>query len=132
MYPSVSVAAWKGLKNEFEAGDKATIMILVRDAFGNNISKTTDVTYLPDYNLSVLHENGSIANLPNITNIGWNEFDYIIIEFIVTKAGNFSLRVEGANQTLNGSPLPLKVNPGCMFFSFFQWLVYIMSLWLLI
>ncbi|OIW14092.1 hypothetical protein TanjilG_11437 [Lupinus angustifolius] len=112
MYPSVSVASWKGLKNEFEAGSKATIMVLLKDSFGNFISKTTEVSYLPDFKLSVLHENGSIASLPDISNMGWNEFDYIIIEFIVTKAGNFSVLVEGGNQTLNGCPLPLKVNPG--------------------
>ncbi|XP_054805577.1 protein GAMETE EXPRESSED 2-like [Prosopis cineraria] len=112
MYPSVCVASWKGLKNEFEAGAKATIVILLKDAFGNNISRSTEVSYLPDFNLSVLYENGSFASALNISNMGWNEFDYMVFEFIVTKAGNFSLRVEGGNQTLNGSPLPLKVNPG--------------------
>ncbi|KAF7837800.1 protein GAMETE EXPRESSED 2 [Senna tora] len=112
MYPSVCVASWKGLKSEFEAGAKVTIMVLLKDAFGNRISKSTEVSYLPDFNLSVLYENGSIASPLNISNIGWNEFDYMIFEFVVTKAGNFSLRVEGGNQTLNGSPLPLKVNPG--------------------
>ncbi|XP_061369324.1 protein GAMETE EXPRESSED 2, partial [Gastrolobium bilobum] len=114
MYPSVCVASWKGLKYEFVAGSKATIMVLLKDAFGNSISKTTQVSYLPDFNLFVLHENGSIANVPDISNMGWNEFDYIVIEFVVTKAGNFSLRIEGGNQTLNGSPLPLKVNPGAI------------------
>lgn len=116
MYPSVCVASWKGLKYEFEAGSKATTMVLLKDAFGNSISKSTDVSYLPDFKLSVLHENGSVASVPDISNMGWNEFDYIIIEFSVTKAGNFSLRIEGGNQTLNGSPLPLKVNPGCVLF----------------
>lgn len=114
MYPSVCVASWKGMKYEFEAGSKATIMVLLKDSFGNSISKTTEVSYLPDFKLSMLNKNGSIASEPGISNMGWNEFDYIVIEFIVTKAGNFSLRIEGGNQTLNGSPLPLKVNPGCV------------------
>ncbi|CAJ2658466.1 unnamed protein product [Trifolium pratense] len=112
MYPSVCVASWKGVKYEFEAGSKATIMVLLKDAFGNGISKTTQVSYMPDFRLFLLSENGSIVNEPDIFNMGWNEFDYIVIEFIVTIAGNFSLRIEGGNQTLNGSPLPLKVNPG--------------------
>ncbi|KAK4265789.1 hypothetical protein QN277_026795 [Acacia crassicarpa] len=112
MYPSVCAASWKGLKNEFEAGEKATIMILLKDAFGNNISQSTEVSCLPDFNLSLLYENGSFASLLNISNMGWNEFDYMIFEFIATKAGNFSLLIEGGNQTLSGSPLPLKVNPG--------------------
>ncbi|XP_073223922.1 protein GAMETE EXPRESSED 2 isoform X2 [Cicer arietinum] len=112
MYPSVCVASWKGMKFEFQAGSKATIMVLLKDAFGNGISKTTQVSYLPDFKLSMLSENGSVASQPDISNMGWDEFDFIVIEFVVTKAGNFSLRIEGGNQTLNGSPLPLKVNPG--------------------
>ncbi|KAI4317565.1 hypothetical protein L6164_025428 [Bauhinia variegata] len=114
LYPSVCLASWKGLKNKFEAGEKASIMILLKDAFSNNISKTSEISYLPDFKLSVIHENGSIECEPNISNMGWNEFDYFVIEFIVTKAGNFSLHVEGGNQTLNGSPLPLKVKPGAI------------------
>ncbi|PNX77005.1 hypothetical protein L195_g032965, partial [Trifolium pratense] len=86
VYPSVCVASWKGVKYEFEAGSKATIMVLLKDAFGNGISKTRQLKY-PIYLI-------------------------LVIQFIVTKAGNFSLRIEGGNQTLNGSPLPLKVNPG--------------------
>ncbi|XP_068483450.1 protein GAMETE EXPRESSED 2 [Phaseolus vulgaris] len=114
MYPSVCVASWKGVRHEYEAGSKATIMVLLKDAFGNGISKTTEVSYLPDFKLSVLHENGSVASSPDIFNMGWTEFDYIVIEFIATKAGKFSLSLEGGNQTLNGSPLPLKVNPGAI------------------
>ncbi|XP_020976556.1 protein GAMETE EXPRESSED 2 isoform X2 [Arachis ipaensis] len=115
MYPSVCVASWNGMKHEYEAGAKATITVLLKDAFGNSISnkKTTQVSYLPDFKLFALYENnGSIASMPDISNIGWNEFDYVIIEFVVIKAGKFSLYIEGGNQTLNGSPLPLKVNSG--------------------
>ncbi|KAG4957145.1 hypothetical protein JHK85_043525 [Glycine max] len=112
MYPSLCVASWKGVRHEFEAGSKATIMVLLKDAFGNSISQTAEVSYLPDFKLYVLHENGSVASAPDISNIGWNEFDYVVIEFVVTIAGKFSLSLEGGNQTLNGSPLPLKVNPG--------------------
>lgn len=116
MYPSVCTASWKGLKNEFEAGEKAVILILLKDAFGNNISQSTEVSYLPDFNMSLLYENGSFASAVNISNMGWNEFDYMVFEFIVTKSGNFLLHVEGGNQTLSGSPLPLMVNPGCVLF----------------
>lgn len=114
MYPSICVASWKGVRHEFEAGSKATIMVLLKDAFGNSISQTSEVSYLPDFKLYVLHQNGSVASAPDISNIGWNEFDYVVIEFVVTIAGKFFLSLEGGNQTLNGSPLPLKVNPGCV------------------
>ncbi|KAJ7955133.1 protein GAMETE EXPRESSED 2 [Quillaja saponaria] len=112
MYPSVCVASWKGLKNEFDAGDKATLLILPKDAFGNNISAAKEVPDLHEFTVSILQENGSLASVTNITYIGWNEFSYIVIEFIVMKAGNLTLSIAGGNQTLNGSPLPFRVSPG--------------------
>lgn len=112
MYPSVSVASWMGLVNEFEAGTRAQVLILPKDAFGNNISSTKKEPDSYNFSLSALYENGSIASSPNCSYTGWNEFGYIIIEFIAVQAGKFLLHVEGGNQTLNGSPLPFKVNPG--------------------
>ncbi|XVE65590.1 hypothetical protein DITRI_Ditri08aG0012400 [Diplodiscus trichospermus] len=112
MYPSASVVTWFAFLNEFEAGLKAPLLILPRDAFGNNISSTDQE--LNSYNISVtaLNENGSIADIPNITYMAWNEYGYIFVEFIAVKAGNFLLQIQGGNQILNGSPLPFKVNPG--------------------
>lgn len=100
-----------GLINEFEAGNKARIMILPKDAFGNNVTSTSEELSSFNFTVSALYAYGS-ALTPNITNMGLNEVGYIIIEFILMKAGNFSLHVEAGNQTLNGSPLPFKVNPG--------------------
>ncbi|XVF66194.1 hypothetical protein PTKIN_Ptkin10aG0015900 [Pterospermum kingtungense] len=114
MYPSASVATWFGFLDEFEAGSKAPLLILPKDAFGNNISSTDKE--LNDYNISLtaLIENGSIASSPNITYMAWNKFGYIIVEFIAVKAGNFLLYIQGGDQILNGSPLPFKVNPGTL------------------
>ncbi|KAK7400936.1 hypothetical protein VNO78_12245 [Psophocarpus tetragonolobus] len=50
MYPSVCVASWKGVRHEYEAGSKAAIIVLLKDAFGNSISNTIQVSYLPDFN----------------------------------------------------------------------------------
>ncbi|GMY27774.1 protein GAMETE EXPRESSED 2 isoform X1 [Fagus crenata] len=112
MYPSVCVASWMNLVNEFEAGTKALVLILPKDAFGNNISSTSEEPNSDNFTVSTLYANGSVASVPNITFMGWNEFGYIIIEFIAVQAGELLLRVEGDNETLNGSPLPFKVNPG--------------------
>ncbi|KAH9765907.1 protein GAMETE EXPRESSED 2 [Citrus sinensis] len=94
-----------------EPGNKDRIMILPKDAFGNNVTSTSEELSSFNFTVSALYANGS-ALTPNITNMGLNEVGYIIIEFILMKAGNFSLHVEAGNQTLNGSPLPFKVNPG--------------------
>ncbi|CAK7322576.1 unnamed protein product [Dovyalis caffra] len=112
IYASVCIPSWRDLVNEFEAGAKATVLIVPRDAFGNNVSSTGEELSPSNFTVSELYGNGTIANLPNITHIGWNEFGHIILEFIATKAGNLLLHVEGGNQTLNGCPLPYKVNPG--------------------
>ncbi|KAF2300176.1 hypothetical protein GH714_010391 [Hevea brasiliensis] len=100
-----------GFLNEFEAGERATVFIAPRDAFGNNVSSTREELHPYNFALCALYANGSLANVLNITHIGWNELGFINIEFIVEKAGNLLLHVKGGNQTLNGCPLPLKVNP---------------------
>ncbi|XP_024922274.2 protein GAMETE EXPRESSED 2 isoform X2 [Ziziphus jujuba] len=112
IYPSVCVASWMGYVNEFEAGSKARLLVLPKDAFGNNITNTSEDPSLHNFTVSAFYTNGSIASVPNISYVGWNEYGYIILEFVVVIAGNQFLNVHGGNQTLNGSPLPFKVNPG--------------------
>lgn len=112
IYPSVCVALWMDYIDEFEAGSRARILILPKDAFGNNITSTSEDPSLNNFTVSAYYANGSIASVPNTTYIGWNKFGFIIVEFIVVKAGSQLLNVQGGNQTLNGSPLPFKVNPG--------------------
>ncbi|KAJ6908539.1 hypothetical protein NC651_018821 [Populus alba x Populus x berolinensis] len=112
IYASACIASWRDLENEFEAGAKATVLIVPRDAFGNNVTSTGQELRPFNFTVSELYENGSIANVPDITHIGWNECGQIILEFIATKSGNLLLHVEGGNQTLNGCPLLYKVNPG--------------------
>lgn len=112
IYPSVCVASWMSSINEFVAGTRVTVLILPRDAFGNNISSSSDDPKSSNFIVSAFNATGSVANLLNITNMGWNKFGYISIELNVATAGSLLLHVEGENQTLNGSPLPFKVNPG--------------------
>lgn len=114
MYPSGCVVSWMGSGYEFEAGTKARVLILPKDAFGNNIniSESSEDPKLHNFTVSAFYTNESIASLPEITHLGWNEIGYIIVEFLVVKAGDLFLYVGGGNETLNGSPLPFKVNPG--------------------
>lgn len=112
LYPSVCVVSWMSPANEFVAGTRVTVLILPRDAFGNNISSSSDTLNSSNYIVSASNATGSVANLLNITNMGWDRLGYISIEFIVATAGSLLLHVEGENQTLSGSPLPFKVTPG--------------------
>lgn len=112
IYPSVCIASWMSHVNEFVAGTRVTVLILPRDAFGNNISSSSDEPNAFNFLVSANNETGSVAALLNVTNTGWNNFGYISIEFTLATAGSLLLHVEGENQTLNGSPLPFKVNPG--------------------
>lgn len=120
IYPSVCVASWLGFVHEFEAGAEARVQILPKDAFGNKINETTEDLRVHNFTVSVFHANDSIASVPNITHFGWNQFGYIITEFTVVKAGDLLLHVEGGNQSLNGSPLPFKVNPGGVPWQYFS------------
>ncbi|KAF2300177.1 hypothetical protein GH714_010418 [Hevea brasiliensis] len=73
IYPSVCIASWMGFLNEFEAGERATVFIAPRDAFGNNVSSTREELHPYNFALCALYANGSLANVLNITHIGWNE-----------------------------------------------------------
>ncbi|CAH2065290.1 unnamed protein product [Thlaspi arvense] len=113
MYPYVCVVSWMGLANLFEAGMNASILILPKYAFGNNISysgKDMEME-MQGLSLSLLNENGSIASILNITHTRWIESGYISIEFVLVTAGKVLLLVEKESQTLNGVTLPLEVNP---------------------
>ncbi|XP_026453766.1 protein GAMETE EXPRESSED 2-like isoform X1 [Papaver somniferum] len=112
MHPSVSVASWRGLVNEFVAGTKASVLILPKDAFGNNISSTVEEPNSYRFVVSAFYVNGTFLSFLNVTYLGWNGFGYVGIEFIASTTGNLLLHIEGENQTLNGCPLPFKVKPG--------------------
>ncbi|KAK4477843.1 hypothetical protein RD792_017106 [Penstemon davidsonii] len=113
MYPAAAVLSWKGGPDEFMAGTKAEVLILLKDAFGNNISSAIEEPKVHNFTLfaSTL-DNNSPANVLNITEKGLNQKGYLSIEFVAATAGSLLLHVEIENQTLQGSPLPFKVNPG--------------------
>ncbi|CAM8993172.1 unnamed protein product [Rhodiola kirilowii] len=108
------LASWMGLVSDFEAGATATVLILPRDSFGNNVSSTAEEAGLYGFTVSAFYSNGSMASLFNVSHMGWNLLGYFSVEFTVIKAGNFLLHVEGRNQTLDGSPLAFKVYPGAL------------------
>ncbi|VVA93827.1 unnamed protein product [Arabis nemorensis] len=112
MHPSVCVVSWMGLTNLFEAGMNASILILPKDAFGNNLSFSGKEIELHGFSLSLLYENGSFASILNVTHMRWIESGYISIDFVLVTAGKFVLLVERESQNLNGAPLPLEVNSG--------------------
>ncbi|XP_077238223.1 gamete expressed 2 [Tasmannia lanceolata] len=112
LYPSVCIASWMNLVNEFVAGTRANVLILPKDAFGNNISSMSEGPHSNKFTVSAFYENGSSASVLDVTYMGRNEFGYIGIGFVSATAGSLSLHVEGENKTLNGSPLLFKVKPG--------------------
>ncbi|KAK6930191.1 hypothetical protein RJ641_004285 [Dillenia turbinata] len=114
LHSSVCEASWLSLANEFVAGEEATVLILPKDAFGNNISLASDEPHSCNFSVSSTYVNGSDATVINSTFMGWNEFGYVSIKFTVASAGSLLLRVGGGNQILKGSPLHFKVNPGSM------------------
>ncbi|KAK4338873.1 hypothetical protein RND71_040335 [Anisodus tanguticus] len=114
IYPSASVVSWKNGVSEFVAGTKASLMILPKDAFGNNISSASEGLNSYNFTLSICTFNGSIATMLNFTNKGWDISGYLVAEFIVTTAGSLLLNIKGDNQTLRGCPLMFIVNPGSL------------------
>ncbi|GAB2295199.1 hypothetical protein Dimus_029374 [Dionaea muscipula] len=114
MYPAVSVASWMDSVNEFEAGTRALVLILPKDAFGNLVPSTNTELNSYTFPVSASFANGSAATVLSVTSLGWNKFGYLRIEFIAATAGDLLLHIERENQTCRGSPLPFKVRPGSL------------------
>ncbi|KAK3001560.1 hypothetical protein RJ639_021183 [Escallonia herrerae] len=108
IYPAAGIVSWVGQANEFVAGTKAAILVLPKDAFGNNVSSTSDGAKVYNFTVSTSYVNGSSESVLNITNKGWNKFGYLSIGIMVATAGDLLLHVEEENQTLSGSPLLFK------------------------
>ncbi|KAL3505706.1 hypothetical protein ACH5RR_031088 [Cinchona calisaya] len=114
MYPAAGIVSWMDGVSEFVAGSKAKVLILPKDAFGNNVSSGTEGSDSYNFSLLATSLNGSVVGVVMIPEKGGNQLDYVGIEFVVATSGDLLLHVQVDNQTLNGSPLPLKVNPGIL------------------
>lgn len=113
MYPSACLPSWMDFIYEFVAGARAYLLVYPKDAFGNNVS-SVDVPTRDYFTLSATYLNGSTTEIFNFVSSSWNELDYFVIEFVPTIAGSLLLHVYGANQSLNGSPLPFVVTAGSL------------------
>lgn len=114
MYPSAGIVSWEdgfGF-DEIMAGTKAEVWIVPKDAFGNNVFSDSEGSIPYNFTLSASNTSSFPATLLNITQKGWNKEGCLSIEFVAITAGSLLLNVEIENQTLRGSPLPFKVNPG--------------------
>ncbi|KAJ0602889.1 putative immunoglobulin-like protein [Helianthus annuus] len=111
IYEPGGVVSWMGEVNDFVAGSKATVLLLPKDAFGNNVTNASEGQNIHNFDIYATTLNGSNINLLDISNKGWNEFGYVCIEFVVVTAGHLSVHVKHKNDSLIGSPLPLTVHP---------------------
>lgn len=112
MYPAAGILSWRDRADEFMAGTRAEVLILPKDAFGNNVSSTSEGSRHYAFSLSATTLDGIQATLLNTSFKGWNQQEHLSIEFIAATAGSLLLHIEIENQTLHGSPLPFMVNPG--------------------
>uniref|UniRef100_A0A0E0M1E3 GEX2 N-terminal Ig-like domain-containing protein n=1 Tax=Oryza punctata TaxID=4537 RepID=A0A0E0M1E3_ORYPU len=112
VHPSASLASWT-YSGACVAGSKAFVSVVLRDAFGNDVARGTE---MPGGNghlkVSVSHSNGAIVEFKDFQYNGWAEDGRISLEFVPIVAGAFLVRVNGDDKTLRGSPLLLTVNPG--------------------
>ncbi|KZV31138.1 protein GAMETE EXPRESSED 2-like [Dorcoceras hygrometricum] len=114
MYPASGILSWKDGVDRFIAGTVAEVFVLPKDAFGNNVSSSSEGPVLFDFTLFALTTSGLPADVLNVTNKGWNQQGYISIEFVAATAGSLLLHVEVEKQALEGSPLAFIVDPGIL------------------
>ncbi|KAL8263712.1 hypothetical protein R6Q59_021842 [Mikania micrantha] len=114
IYEPGGIVSWMGQMNNFVVGSKATVLILPKDAFGNNVTKPSSGNRNFNFEVSATNSNGSNVNLLDVSYKGWNEFGYVYIEFVTVTAGHLLVHIKHKNNSLIGSPLPLTVHPGAL------------------
>ncbi|KAL3812927.1 hypothetical protein ACJIZ3_014195 [Penstemon smallii] len=92
MYPAAAVLSWNNGPDEFMAGTKAEVLILLKDAFGNNISSAIEEPKVHNFTLfASTSDNNFPADVLNITEKGLNQKGYLSIEFFAATAGSLLL-----------------------------------------
>ncbi|XP_057772111.1 protein GAMETE EXPRESSED 2 isoform X2 [Salvia miltiorrhiza] len=112
MYPAAGMLWWGDEADEFTAGTRAQVLILPKDAFGNDVSSSSEGSRDYTFSLSATTSDGIPATLLNASLQGWNQQQHLCLEFTAATAGTLLLQVQIENQTLHESPLPFMVNPG--------------------
>ncbi|KAK9059167.1 hypothetical protein SSX86_021786 [Deinandra increscens subsp. villosa] len=114
IYEPGGIVSWTDQISDFVAGTKSTVLILPKDAFGNNVTIASEGQNIFNFEVSAADLNGSNTNLLNISNKGWNEFGYVGIEFVAVTAGHFVVHIKHKNNSLINSPLSLTIHPGAL------------------
>ncbi|KAI3505114.1 hypothetical protein L1887_27025 [Cichorium endivia] len=112
IYLPGGIVSWMDEVDTFVAGTKATVLILPKDAFGNNVTIESEGQKVYNFVVYATHEPGSDASVLDVSYKGWNEFGYLSIDFITVTSGNLLLHIKDKNTPLIGSPLPFTVYPG--------------------
>ncbi|KAL5201804.1 hypothetical protein ABZP36_036158 [Zizania latifolia] len=112
VHPSASLVSWM-YYGVYVAGSKASVKIIPRDAFGNDVARGTDMPGNGSYfRVSASYGNGSTVEFMDFQDNGWTQDGYISIEFVPIVAGDFMVQVYGGDRTLRNSPLLLTVHSG--------------------
>ncbi|PNT64619.1 hypothetical protein BRADI_4g30665v3 [Brachypodium distachyon] len=114
VHPSASLVSWMYYSG-CVAGSKAFLSVIPRDAFGNNVTRGTDMPGAAGeyFRVEGSYGNGTAGEFLDFHYNGWTEDGSLSLEFVPTVAGDFLVRVYGGdNRALRGSPLLLTVKPG--------------------
>ncbi|GJM98755.1 hypothetical protein PR202_ga15792 [Eleusine coracana subsp. coracana] len=111
VHPAASPVSWM-FEDWHEAGAKAYVAVVPRDAFGNAVPRGTDVPVDGYFGVSGSYVNGSAVEFLDFHFNGWTDNGCLSFDFGQTLAGEFLVHVLGNNTELRGSPLLLTVKPG--------------------
>ncbi|XP_052620731.1 protein GAMETE EXPRESSED 2 isoform X1 [Lactuca sativa] len=111
IYKPAGTVSWRGEGNHFVAGTTAKIMVLPKDAFGNNATRKSEGSNVI-FDIYATTEEGEDATVLDVSQNGWNTFGGLSTNFIAATSGNLLLHVKDKNQHLIGSPLTFMVDPG--------------------
>lgn len=93
MYLVVFIVFWMDYVNEFVVGIRVMVLIFFKDVFGNNVVLINIEFNSYFFNVFEFYVNDFVVNVFSVIFLGWNDYGYFRIEFIVFLVGDFLLYV---------------------------------------
>ncbi|MCO5563560.1 hypothetical protein L7F22_017205 [Adiantum nelumboides] len=107
------IGYWGNGSGVYIAGDTMSLYVLLKDAYGNNITASKYTSSFAHFTVQTKTLAGTLQSI-NITLTAQNDSGYEVVIFNNKRAGNYLLYVTMNSSSIDGSPFPYTVQPGVL------------------
>ncbi|MCO5568437.1 hypothetical protein L7F22_022136 [Adiantum nelumboides] len=107
------IGYWGNGSGVYSAGDTMSLYVLLKDAYGNNITASKYTSSFAYFTVRTKTLAGALQSM-NVTLTAQNDSGYEAVIFNNKRAGNYLLYVTMNSSSIDGSPFPYTVQPGVL------------------